>query len=61
MPFRSKAQMRYLFSQEPKIAARWEDKYGISPNLPEHVNKPASRPKSKYQVHGHRSLKVHRA
>jgi hypothetical protein len=39
MPFKSKAQMRYMFSQHPDIAKKWEDKYGVSKNMPQHVNK----------------------
>lgn len=37
MPFKSKAQMRYMFSQHPDIAKRWEDKYGVSKNMPNKV------------------------
>jgi len=39
MPFKSKAQMRYMFAKHPDIAARWEDKYGISKNMPQHIKK----------------------
>jgi hypothetical protein len=28
MPFKSMKQMKYMFSQHPDIAKRWEDKYG---------------------------------
>jgi hypothetical protein len=34
MPFKSKAQMRYLYSQEPEVAQRWASRYGTK-NLPE--------------------------
>ena len=34
MPFKSLAQMRYLFAKEPTIAKRWSSKYGISKSLP---------------------------
>ena len=29
MPFKSKAQRRYLHSQEPKLAKEWEQKYPV--------------------------------
>ena len=35
MPFKSKAQMRYMFARHPKIAKRWKKKYGVPKNLPE--------------------------
>ena len=41
MPFKSKAQQRFMYAKHPKIAAKWEDKYGISKNMPEHVMKKA--------------------
>lgn len=28
MPFRSKAQMKYMFAKHPDIAKRWAKKYG---------------------------------
>ena len=28
MPFRSKAQRKYLYAKHPKIAKRWAKKYG---------------------------------
>ncbi|HEX7025378.1 MAG TPA: hypothetical protein VF187_11225 [Gemmatimonadales bacterium] len=36
MPFRSQAQMRFLFARHPEIARRWARLYGIPKNLPEH-------------------------
>jgi hypothetical protein len=46
MPFRSKAQQKYLFSQKPKIAKEFAEKTSKSQfkKLPEHVksSKPAS-------------------
>jgi len=27
-PFKSKAQMRFLFAKKPKIAKKWAKKYG---------------------------------
>jgi hypothetical protein len=48
MPFKSKAQMRYMFAKHPKIAAKWEGKYGISKGLPQHVKKTKkAKPKRK--------------
>lgn len=35
MPFKSKAQMRYLFAKHPKVAQDWADKYGIPDDLKE--------------------------
>lgn len=35
MPFKSKAQMRYMFSNMPKLAKEWADKYGVPKKLPE--------------------------
>jgi hypothetical protein len=39
MPFRSEAQRRYLYSQEPEVAKKWRKKYGPQTNLPERVAK----------------------
>jgi hypothetical protein len=39
MPFKSKAQMRYMFAKHPRIAKRWAREYGVSKNLPEKVKK----------------------
>jgi len=36
MPFQSKAQQRFLYAKKPKIASRWERKYGVPKKLPEH-------------------------
>jgi hypothetical protein len=36
MPFRSKSQQRWMYANRPEMAAKWEDKYGIPNNLPEH-------------------------
>lgn len=43
MPFRSKAQQRYMFSAHPKIAARWAKETKNMSKLPEHVKKRKSR------------------
>ena len=34
MPFKSKAQMRFLFKTNPKLAKKWSKKYGVPKNLP---------------------------
>ena len=34
-PFKSKAQMRFMYAKHPKIAKKWSAKYGVSKNLPE--------------------------
>lgn len=46
MPFKSKAQQRYLFAQEPEVAARYakETPKGAYANLPERI-KPKKRGK----------------
>ena len=36
MPFKSKAQQRFMFARHSEIAKRWADKYGVPKNLPEH-------------------------
>lgn len=39
MPYESKAQMKYMHAVKPKIAKRWDEKYGIPADLPEKKNK----------------------
>jgi hypothetical protein len=39
MPFKSKAQMKFMYAKHPDIAKRWEDKYGIPKNMPKHKKK----------------------
>lgn len=39
MPFRSRAQMRYMFAKHPRIAKEWADKYGVPKNLPKKKKK----------------------
>ena len=34
MPFKSEAQRRYMYSQQPEIAKKWRKKYGPQKNLP---------------------------
>jgi hypothetical protein len=38
MPFKSKAQMKFLYAKHPKIAKRWSKKYKTKKNLPEKVS-----------------------
>ncbi len=37
MPYRSKAQVRFLYSQHPDVAKEWTRKYGVPKTLPQHV------------------------
>jgi hypothetical protein len=39
MPFKSKSQMRFMYSQHPKIAARWEKETKNEKDLPETAKK----------------------
>jgi hypothetical protein len=39
MPYKSKAQMRYMHAKHPKIAAEWDKKYGVPKKLPRRVKK----------------------
>ena len=36
MPFQSKAQQRFMFSQHPEMAKRWADETPNIKSLPEH-------------------------
>lgn len=36
-----------MFAKHPEIAKRWEDKYGISKNMPQHISKKKIRRKVK--------------
>lgn len=40
MPFQSKAQMRFMYSQHPKIASRWEKETKSEKDLPEKKKSP---------------------
>ena len=46
MPFRSKAQERYLYANEPAVAKRWQKLYGQPEKLPEHAKRKVKRPKT---------------
>ncbi len=39
MPFKSKAQRKYLYAKHPDIAARWEKETPKGKKLPKHVKK----------------------
>ena len=39
MPFKSKAQMRYMAAKKPKLFKKWKKKYGVPKNLKEKVKK----------------------
>lgn len=41
MPFKSKAQQRYMFKNEPKIALKWAKHTPDMENLPQHVQETA--------------------
>lgn len=34
MPFKSRAQMRYLYAKHPEIAKRWQKEYGTPERMP---------------------------
>lgn len=37
MPFKSKAQMAFMYAKHPNIAKRWSKEYPIKSSLPERV------------------------
>lgn len=39
MPYKSKAQLRFMHAKHPEIARKWDDKYGLSDHLPERKRK----------------------
>ena len=43
MPFKSKAQRRFLFSQHPEIANKWLKETPPNKKLPEKVAKPKKK------------------
>ncbi len=48
MPFKSKAQMRYMFANHPEIAKRWESEHKqTGKNLPMHVAMKKAKKKKK--------------
>jgi hypothetical protein len=42
MPFKSKAQRRWMYKNLPKVAKRWEKKYPSRGSLPSRVRKKKS-------------------
>lgn len=43
MPFKSEAQRRYLYANEPKMAKRWEKETPKNAKLPERVKRKRKR------------------
>ncbi len=43
MPYKSVAQVKFLHSQKPEIAKRWDKKYSTPKSLPEKISKLKSR------------------
>lgn len=39
MPFKSKAQRRFMYAKHPKMAEEWEDKTPKGKKLPEKIKK----------------------
>ena len=39
MPYKSLAQMRYLHSQKPEVAKKWDKKYDTPEDLPKKLAK----------------------
>jgi len=48
MPFKSKAQQREMFANQPQIAKRWAKETPNIKALPEKVKKKAKKPRKKY-------------
>lgn len=46
MPFKSKAQRRWMYANDPKMAERWEE-HTPDKKLPEKVKKKASKKRGK--------------
>lgn len=43
MPYQSEAQRRFMHARHPKIAKRWDEKYGSPKDLPERKGKKHSK------------------
>lgn len=43
MSYKSLSQIKFMHSQHPKIAKRWDKKYNTPDNLPEKLSKRKSR------------------
>lgn len=50
MPFKSKAQRRFLYANHPEIAKRWSAEYPDQGKLPEHAKKGKRKMKSSVKV-----------
>ena len=40
MSFKSKAQMKWMYANNPAMAKEWTSKYGVPKKLPKRVKKP---------------------
>lgn len=47
MPFQSKAQERFLYSQHPDVAAKWQKEYGQPEKLPKYKHGKPETPQPK--------------
>ena len=43
MPYASEAQRRFMYSQHPEIAKKWDKEYPKQGKLPKHIKKDASK------------------
>ncbi len=54
MPFKSQAQAKFMFSQHPDIAKRWENEFHQKiGSLPNHVKKTKSKKPKKKKPSGY--------
>lgn len=51
MPYKSKAQLRFMHAKHPAIAKRWDKEYGPPGDIPEKVEH-SPRPTRKARVKG---------
>ena len=58
MPFQSKAQARYLFAKEPKVAREFASKTPSIKSLPEHKKKKKKKPASLSSIFDRPSKKI---
>lgn len=47
MPFKSKAQRRFMHAKKPSLAKKWSKKYGSGSKLPEKLNNAKKNKRSK--------------
>jgi hypothetical protein len=50
MPFKSKAQQKFMFSQKPKLAKEFAEHTPNIKSLPEHVKKKKKKKQSRRQL-----------